>query len=69
MRAYAAYVASGAYTARYGSRGLRILTVTTSPGRLANLKRIAEEAGKSRFWFTTMADSPRPLFSPSLSGL
>jgi hypothetical protein len=31
-----------------------VLTVTTGERRLANLKKITEEAGgKSRFWFTT----------------
>ncbi|MDQ5853257.1 MAG: replication-relaxation family protein [Chloroflexota bacterium] len=42
------------YFARYGTHGGRVLTVTTSAQRLANLKRITEEAGgKQRFWFTT----------------
>jgi hypothetical protein len=57
IRAYQAYIDSGAYHARFGSRGLRVLTVTTSPARLANLKRIPEEVGgRSRFWFTTMPE-------------
>lgn len=56
-RAYQEYVRSGAYEARYGARGLRILAVTTSEDRLRNLKRIAEETGmKSRMWLTTMAN-------------
>jgi hypothetical protein len=54
IAAYLVYYKSHAYFARYGTTGLRILTVTTSEQRLANLKQITEEAGgKSRFWFTT----------------
>jgi hypothetical protein len=53
---YLAYIRSGKYEARYGTRQGRILTVTTGQRRLANLKRITEErGGKARFWFTTLA--------------
>ena len=58
VKTYLAYHTSGKYQERYGSSGLRILTVTTSDRRLANLKRITEEAGGTfRFWFTTFAQA------------
>ena len=51
--AYLAYVASGQYTRRCGTSSLRILVITTSPERLANLKRATERAGgQSLFWLT-----------------
>jgi hypothetical protein len=54
VEAYLAYHASGLYAQRYGTQSLRIITVTTGDQRLANLKRVTEEAGgKARFWFTT----------------
>ena len=50
-----AYIRSGKYEARYGTRHGCILTVTIGERRLANLKRITEEVGgKARFWFTTI---------------
>jgi hypothetical protein len=55
VQTYTEYVRSGAYEARHGARGLRILTATTSPARRTSLKRISEEIGaRNRFWFTTM---------------
>ena len=52
--AYQAYIASGQYEKRYGTRSLRVLTVTSEPKRLENLKTEAEEARGGRvFWFTT----------------
>lgn len=54
VRAYQAYIASGQYEKRYGTRSLRVLTVTSGPKRLENLKEEAEQAGGGRvFWFTT----------------
>ena len=54
VAAYLAYYRSGMYQARYQTKSIRILTVTTGEQRLANLKAITEHAGgKSRFWFTT----------------
>jgi hypothetical protein len=54
VRAYMAYYRSGQYHARYGTRSLRVLTVTTSQKRLANLKASTEQAGGGpMFWFTT----------------
>lgn len=60
VRTYIAYFTPQAegqpslYEQRYGTAKLRVLTITTGPTRLANLKRITEQAGgRSRFWFTT----------------
>ncbi|MBE2271228.1 MAG: replication-relaxation family protein [Anaerolinea sp.] len=53
--AYQVYYDSGAYTRRFGTRSLRVLTVTLGQGRLQNLRRATEEAdGKQRFWFTCL---------------
>ena len=58
VRAYLVYTQSGRYTERYGTRSLRVLTVTTGPKRLANLKRSTEDAGgRAMFWFTTLRDT------------
>ena len=54
VRSYLAYHESGQFKDRYHTSSFRVLTVTTGERRLANLKKITEEAGgKSRFWFTT----------------
>jgi DNA-binding PadR family transcriptional regulator len=58
VQAYLAYTQSGKYTERYGTRSLRVLTVTTGEKRLANLKRATEEVGGgAMFWFTTFAQA------------
>lgn len=58
IRAYIAYYNSDKIAAKYGSRGGRVLTVTTGEKRAANLKVITErEGGKGRFWFTTFAQA------------
>lgn len=55
MRAYEIYVRTGRYFERYGTRSLRVLVVTTTHQRLANLKSTTEEATTmSIFWFTTI---------------
>lgn len=55
IQAYQVYYASGAYERRFGTKSLRVLTVTTSEGRATNLYRVTEEAqGKQRYWFTTL---------------
>jgi hypothetical protein len=61
VRAYIAYFSPTAnngaslYAQRYGTDKLRVLTITTGPRRLANLKRITEQVGgRKRFWFTTL---------------
>lgn len=52
------YYRSGKYHARYHTKSMRILTVTTGQARLNNLCRITEESGgKSRFWFTTFGQA------------
>jgi len=52
--AYQAYITSGQYEKRYGTRSLRVLTVTSGPKRLANLKEEAEKVNGGRvFWFAT----------------
>lgn len=60
VRAYIAYFTPPApgqpsiYEQRFGTSKLRVLTVTTGPTRLENLKHITEQAGgRDRFWFTT----------------
>jgi hypothetical protein len=51
---YLTYYHSGQYEARYQTKSLRILTVTTTEKRLATLKQAtAKVGGRSRFWFTT----------------
>lgn len=52
---YLTYVRSGKYTARYQTRSLRILTVTTTEQRMQNLMATTHKAGGgSLFWFTTL---------------
>jgi len=54
-QAYRVYTESGKYSERYGTRSLRVLTVTIGPKRLANLKHTTEKAGgRQMFWFTTL---------------
>jgi Replication-relaxation len=53
--AYLELIRSGKYQARYQTRSLRILTVTTTDERLLNLKQTTERTGgKDLFWFTTL---------------
>lgn len=71
VRAYIAYFTAqnpqqpSLFEQRFGSPNLRVLTVTTGPTRLQNLKRITEQiGGKGRFWFTTFADiSPETILT------
>jgi hypothetical protein len=54
VRVYRQYYASGLCQQHFGSRSLRILTVTTSDRRLGNLRKWSESEGGGRlFWFTT----------------
>ena len=54
VRVYVSYVQSGRYSERFETQSLRVVTVTTGPRRLTNLRRTTEEAGGGRmFWFTT----------------
>jgi hypothetical protein len=53
--AYQAYTTSGQYQHRYGTTSLRVLTVAPGPKRLANLKRVTEDAGGGRiYWFAEL---------------
>ncbi|MBA3920553.1 MAG: replication-relaxation family protein [Nostocaceae cyanobacterium] len=55
VEGYTAYFESGAYKERYGTKSLRVLTVTESQRRMKNLKAITERTGgKSRFWFALL---------------
>jgi hypothetical protein len=50
--AYTTYYQSGVYERRYGSKSMRVVTVTSGSKRLESLKKATEEAGgKRRFWF------------------
>ena len=60
IRGYCAYYKTGLYQQKYAPEQrhddlpMRVLTVTTSPKRMANLKAVAEAAGAGeQFWFTT----------------
>ncbi|NLF74311.1 MAG: hypothetical protein GX573_01335 [Chloroflexi bacterium] len=54
IEVYQAYTAGGQYQARYSQHSLRILVVTTSWQRVANLKKTTAQAGGDRkYWFTT----------------
>ena len=60
VQGYLAYVASGAYSARYHTHSLRVLVVATGARRAENLKRATESVGGGRlFWFTTL-DQAQP---------
>jgi hypothetical protein len=51
---YIEYHQSGAYQKRYGSKSMRVLTVTTTLERLKTLKQRTENVGgEHRFFFTT----------------
>ena len=67
IRAYNAYFLSQEIINAYGTRRIRVLTVTTSRERLVNMKRAAEDVGgRSRYWFTTLdrLASSDPLLDP-----
>jgi hypothetical protein len=56
VEAYLEYYKSGGYEKRYGTRSLRVLTVTLSEARLSNLKAVTEEAGGGGwFWFAELS--------------
>lgn len=57
VQGYSEYFKSGAYKERFGTKSLRVLTVTESQRRLNNLKAITERAGgKNRFWFAILEE-------------
>lgn len=55
VQRYLAYFRSSVFADRYkATKPFRVLTVTTSDERLANMKRVTEEAGgQTWFWFST----------------
>jgi len=60
IQAYVAYRLSGRFPARYGVLSFRVLTVTTTERRLANLWHTTQKAGgRGLFWFTTFAELGR----------
>jgi hypothetical protein len=64
VRNYLYLFTSDWYKNQYGRSG-RLLCVTTSPARLANLFRISQEAGaKERFWFSTYRTVTEPSITP-----
>ena len=54
VRHYLDYGRSGRYSQVYGVKYFRVLVVTTTAGRLDNLKRITEKITDEYFWFTTL---------------
>lgn len=62
-RAYMAYWGSGAYTARFGLRSLRVLAVTPSERRARQLQTAVEQVGgRSLFWSGALAEVQRDPF-------
>ena len=54
IRAYQSYFESEAIVQRYGTRRIRVLTVTTGQARAEHLKTATEGVGgRYRYWFTT----------------
>ena len=57
IRAYQAYFDSGAMEERYGTRTIRVMTVTTGRTRLSHLKEATElVGGLRRYWFSTLEE-------------
>jgi hypothetical protein len=57
---FIAYHSSGKFTRRYQAKRFRVLTITTTPQRLAYLKTITEQQkGRHIFWLTTF-DEVKP---------
>ena len=54
VRSYMDYARSGRYQQTYGVRFFRVLTVTTSLGRLKNLVDTTQDFTDGVFWFTTL---------------
>lgn len=68
IRAYQAYVQSGAYEKRYGYKSVRVLTVAFSQKRLESLKTVTGEVGgKERYWFALHGEiTPQSVFNEPL---
>lgn len=57
VKAYMAYIASGQYERRYGTRSLRVLTAALGPSRVARLATASGQVESRRmFWFTTLKE-------------
>lgn len=54
IRRYLDYKRSGRYSELFGVRFFKLLVVTTTKRRLANLKKATEEITNELVWFTTM---------------
>ena len=70
VRKYLVYFRSRAFRERYHARKpFRVLTLTTSERRMANMKQVTEAAGgRNWFWFSTYEATRDPealLFSPT----
>lgn len=68
IRAYQAYVQTGAYEKRYGYKSVRVLTVAFSQKRLESLKTVTGEVGgKERYWFALHGEiTPQSVFHASI---
>lgn len=68
IRAYQAYVQSGAYEKRYGYKSVRVLTVAFSQKRRESLKMVTGEVGgKERYWFALHGEiTPKSVFDAPL---
>lgn len=62
---YEAYTTSKRYEERFQAKSLRILVVTTTPQRLASLKKVVGEVeGDRKYWFTTIDQiTPQTIFT------
>jgi len=56
IRSYVEYVKSGKYTARFKTEALRVLTITTSKERMANLIKTTQSAENAYFFLFTTFD-------------
>lgn len=51
VKAYMAYIANGQYERRYGTKSLRVLTITLGEKRLVSLMKATVDVGGHAFWF------------------
>jgi len=56
VEAYFAYDVSGRYTERYKSQRFRVLVITKTSERLANLKATTAQVAQRYFWFAVLSD-------------
>jgi hypothetical protein len=65
LRSYLEYQRSGSYQRKFGVKFFKVLTVTTTPRRMRNLKNVADALGSDLFWFTTSDNiRQRRMFQP-----